>query len=56
VRWNGLHSGVSDAQPCAAAEARARTSRYRGGRNDCVWNGGPDRTRICDLYRVKVAL
>jgi hypothetical protein len=20
------------------------------------WNGGPDRTRICDLYRVKVAL
>ena len=21
-----------------------------------LWNGGPDRTRICDLYRVKVAL
>jgi hypothetical protein len=20
------------------------------------WSGGPDRTRICDLYRVKVAL
>jgi hypothetical protein len=32
------------------------TERFEQNRISALVSGGPDRTRICDLYRVKVAL
>ena len=47
--------GASKPKQAKLLEA-PKTTRIRKARSIKELSGGPDRTRICDLYRVKVAL